>query len=182
MDRIADAVILSWGWRRRGIGFAAGALSALAMPPFFFFPILWLTLPVLVWLLDGAVGSARRGGIRRVGPAFAVGWWFGFGYFLAGLWWVGAAFLVERRGVRLADALRRPGAARRARALLGRRHGSGADSCGARTGGASSRSPRTLGAAEWLRGHILTGFPWNTLGYALTAGEVLMQSASLIGV
>ena len=42
MDRLANAVILSWGWRRRGIASAAGALSALAMPPFFIFPILWL--------------------------------------------------------------------------------------------------------------------------------------------
>ena len=96
MDRLANAVILSWGWRRRGIAFfAGGALSALAMPPFFAFPILWVTLPVLVWLIDGAVAEAQNGRVRRLGPAFAIGWWFGFGYFLAGLWWVGAAFLVE---------------------------------------------------------------------------------------
>jgi apolipoprotein N-acyltransferase len=39
-----------------------------------------------------------------------------------------------------------------------------------------------LGVAEWLRGHLLTGFPWNAIGYALTAGEFLMQSASLFGI
>ena len=39
-----------------------------------------------------------------------------------------------------------------------------------------------LSVAEWLRGHVLTGFPWNTLGYALTAPLTLMQSASLFGV
>jgi apolipoprotein N-acyltransferase len=93
MDRLANAVILSWGWRRRGIALGAGALSALAMAPFFAFPLLWITLPVLVWLIDGAVGETRRGRVRRLRPAFAVGWWFGFGYFLAGLWWVGNAFL-----------------------------------------------------------------------------------------
>ena len=27
--------------------------------------------------------------------AAGVGWWFSFGYFLAGLFWVGEAFLVE---------------------------------------------------------------------------------------
>jgi apolipoprotein N-acyltransferase len=95
MDRLAHAVILSWGWRRRGIAFAAGALSSLAQPPFFLFPVLWITFPVLVWLLDGAVTQGRFGRVRRLAPAFATGWLFGFGYFLAGLWWIGAAFLVE---------------------------------------------------------------------------------------
>src|SRR5690606_5907915 len=39
-----------------------------------------------------------------------------------------------------------------------------------------------LSAAEWLRGHILTGFPWNVLGYALTSPLPLMQSAGLVGI
>jgi apolipoprotein N-acyltransferase len=182
MDRLAHAVILSWGWRRRGIALGAGALSALAMPPFFAFPILWITLPTLVWLIDGAVDKAPSGRISRLAPAFSAGWWFGFGYFLAGLWWIGAAFLVETgegfgwlmpfavvglpAGLALFWGL---GAAfaqlfwsedwRRIFALA--------------TG---------LGGAEWLRGHILSGFPWNAIGYALTAGEVLMQSAALFGL
>jgi apolipoprotein N-acyltransferase len=39
-----------------------------------------------------------------------------------------------------------------------------------------------IGASEWLRGNILSGFPWNALGYALTGNDALVQSASLIGV
>ena len=97
MDRLANAVILSWGWRRRGIAFTAGALSVAAMPPFFAFPILWITFPVLVWLIDGAVTESKGGRVRRLRPAFMVGWWFGFGYFLAGLYWIGHAFLVDAR-------------------------------------------------------------------------------------
>ena len=39
-----------------------------------------------------------------------------------------------------------------------------------------------LSAAEWLRGHILSGFPWNVLGYALTYPLPLMQSAAVLGI
>ena len=35
------------GWRRYAAAFAAGVVSVLAMAPFFAWPVLWLTLPVL---------------------------------------------------------------------------------------------------------------------------------------
>ena len=49
------------GWPRRGVAFAAGAASVLAMAPFFLWPILWITLPALVWLIDGATEPPARG-------------------------------------------------------------------------------------------------------------------------
>jgi apolipoprotein N-acyltransferase len=39
-----------------------------------------------------------------------------------------------------------------------------------------------LTLVEWLRGHVLTGFPWNTYGYALTGPLWLAQAASLSGI
>ena len=39
-----------------------------------------------------------------------------------------------------------------------------------------------LTAAEWLRGHALTGLPWNAFGYALTSPLELAQTASLVGI
>ncbi len=181
MDRLANAVILSWGWRRRGIAFGAGALSALAMPPFFAFPILWITFPVLVWLIDGAVAEARSGRVRRLGPAFMIGWWFGFGYFLAGLWWVGNAFLVEADQFAWAMPL----------AIIGLPAGLAlfwgfgvalAQILWSEDWRRIFALAAGLGVAEWLRGHLFTGFPWNAIGYALTAGEILMQSAALFGL
>ena len=126
-----------------------------------------------------AAGPSRRRQFRR---AAAAGWWFGFGYFLLGLFWIGEAFLVEADNVRLADAVRRAAHAGRAGAVhgLGRRRGAPCL--------AAQRLARVLvlaialASAEWLRGHVLTGFPWNVLGYALTSPLELMQAASLFGI
>src|SRR5262249_48848557 len=82
-------IILSWGWKRAAIALVAGALSALAMAPFNAWPVLFLTFPVAVWLIDGA-GAGRWRGV----PAAAwTGWWFGLGCFVAGLSWLAYAFL-----------------------------------------------------------------------------------------
>jgi len=39
-----------------------------------------------------------------------------------------------------------------------------------------------LGLSEFARGHILTGLPWNLIGYGLLANVPLMQLAALFGI
>ena len=39
-----------------------------------------------------------------------------------------------------------------------------------------------LGLAEYARGHVLTGLPWNLIGYGVLATLPLMQIAALLGV
>jgi apolipoprotein N-acyltransferase len=177
ITRLARWIVLSWGWRRALVAFAAGALSVLAMAPFDAWPVLFFTFPVLVWLVDGAA-AGRLGGL----PSAAIaGWWFGFGYFLAGLYWVGYAFLVDAKtfGWLLPFAVIALPAAM---------------ACYTGFGLALARMLWTRGptrlialavaltAAEWLRGHLFSGFPWNVYGYALTGPLVLAQSAALIGI
>jgi apolipoprotein N-acyltransferase len=174
------------GWRRRLAAFAAGAASALAMAPFFVWPVLWLTLPALVWLIDGALSphnpsSPARWYQRPEIAAAAVGWWFGFGYFLAGLFWIGEAFLVEAE----VFAWLLPFAVASLPGGLALFHAAAA--------GIAARLWRagpcrvlvlalTLSAMEWARGHVFTGLPWNVLGYALTYPLPLMQSAAVFGI
>ena len=170
-------IILSWGWKRAMIALVAGALSALAMAPFNAWPILFLTMPVAVWLIDGA-SAGRLGGL----PAAALsGWWFGFGYFVAGLYWVGYAFLVDAETFAWLLPF----------AVMGLPAGLALFMA---FGFALARLIWTadafrilslasaLTASEWLRGHILTVFPWNAFGYALTEPLALAQTASLIGL
>ena len=177
ITRLAHWVVLSWGWRRALLAFSAGAVSVLAMAPFNAWPVLFFTFPILVWLVDGAAGG-RLGGL----PSAAIaGWWFGFGYFLAGLYWVGYAFLVDAKtfGWLLPFAVIALPAAM---------------ACYTGLGLALARMLWTRGptrlialavaltAAEWLRGHLFSGFPWNVYGYALTGPLVLAQSTALIGI
>jgi apolipoprotein N-acyltransferase len=178
---LANAVIVLWGWRRVAVALVAGAISALAFAPFYAFPVLWLTMPVFVWLIDGAEAGEGASILRRIAPAALIGWAFGFGFFLAGLWWIGAAFLVDAKqfawlmpvavvvlpaglalfwaaGAALARLLWMEGPARIVVFAV------------------------VMSAAEWLRGHLFTGFPWNAVGYALTPNPLMMQSASVVGL
>ena len=93
LTRIAHGIVLAFGWKRALIAFAAGAASALAMAPVNAWPILFVTFPVLVWLIDGSAAGRWSGTIT----AAVAGWCFGFGYFVAGLYWIGYAFLVDAK-------------------------------------------------------------------------------------
>lgn len=175
---LADRVVLAWGWRRRLIALLAGASGALALPPLDLWPLIIVPMTVAVWLIDGAVGAGWAGRLRA---ALAVGWWWGFGFFLAGLWWLGAAFLVEAdkfawamplgvvalpAGLAIFPAL----AFGCARLIWP----SGA--------GRILVLAAMLALSEWLRGHVLTGFPWNVYGMML-AGEIhIAQFASVGGL
>lgn len=163
----------------RVMAFAAGAVSTLAMAPVFAWPVLFVTFLVLVRLLDQTHRQCATGRSRALG-AFAVGWMFGFGYFLVGLYWISASLFVEPDkflwllpfsaslipaglavffglAAMAAIGLWRPGVARVMALAL------------------------TLTVAEWLRGHVFTGLPWNLLGYALTAPPLLMQTVAVTG-
>jgi apolipoprotein N-acyltransferase len=132
---------------------------------------------VLVWLVDGSV-TGRYGGALSAAVA---GWCFGFGYFLAGLYWIGYAFLVDAKtfGWLLPIAVAGLPAYLALYTALGL---AAARLIWLRGGERVLALAVTLSIAEWLRGHLLSGFPWNTFGYALTQPLALAQGASLIGV
>lgn len=181
MERLAGRIILLWGWRRALTAFLAGALVVFAQAPYDFFAVCFVSFPVLVWLLDGATAPASAGPFRRMLPAFATGWWFGFGYFLAGLWWIGGAVLVEADSFGWALPLAVVGIP----VFLAFFYGfacvvarlAWSDGIGRIAALAFG-----FGLAEWLRTFLFTGFPWNAIGYAAMPVPLMMQSVSVTGM
>ncbi|HUI20773.1 MAG TPA: apolipoprotein N-acyltransferase [Methylocella sp.] len=189
MPAIAIAVILASGWRRRLIAFAAGATGALALAPFNFFLAMVIPMTVAVWLIDGSGQTPPKAALRKTllglpvsaWRAFGAGWWWGFGYFLAGLWWLGAAFLVEAD--EFAWAL--PVGVAGLPAVLSVFPALGfllARLIWVPGGGRLFSLAAGLGFAEWLRGNVFTGFPWNSFGMALGGNLLTAQLASIFGL
>jgi apolipoprotein N-acyltransferase len=177
LSRITHRIMLAWGWRRMLIAFAAGAATTLALPPVNIWPLPFITFPVLVWLVDGA--AIGRGG--PVLSAAVAGWWFGFGYFLAGLYWVGHAFLVDAKSFGwllpfAVTALPAGMAVYTAFALALARV------LWTRSAWRVLALALSLTLAEWLRGHLFSGFPWNAFGYLFVSPPWLAQGVALIGI
>jgi apolipoprotein N-acyltransferase len=152
-----------------------GAITALGYAPFYFWPLLLLTLPAFVWLIDGAA-YARRPWLA----AALVGWAFGFGFFLVGLHWVGFAFVVDSdRHAWLLPfvAVMFPGGLALFFALA-----AGVARLRWRGWARILVLASALAAVEWLRGHILTGFPWNLPGYVWSGSDAMFQLASVTGI
>ncbi|OWK26403.1 hypothetical protein AJ87_04130 [Rhizobium yanglingense] len=99
MERLADRVILVWGFKRALLAVLAGAFAVLALPPIGFFAAMFLSFTLLVWLIDGAAASPEASVLGRLWPSFAIGWLFGFGYFVAGLWWLGHALMIAPKSL-----------------------------------------------------------------------------------
>ena len=168
------------GWRRHGFAALLGALAAGALSPVDLTPLLVVSFSGLVWLADGT--ASRR-------DALLLGWSFGFGFFLAGLYWIAAALFVDiaqfwwlvpfavvalPAGFGIFTAL----------ALLAQY-----EACRRFGLGGSARIlvlAVAWAVAEYLRGHVLTGFPWNLAGYAwagaFPGALAVLQAASLIGI
>lgn len=159
--------------------FSLGVIAAFSMAPFHWSPVLFISFSGFFLVLDAALTSCDlRQKIKR---AIWLGWCFGFGFFLSGLWWIGAAVLVEAD--QFAWALPFAVAGLPAGLALFWAAASGLTALFWR-----SNSQKVLALtiffslAEYARGHVLTGFPWNTVGYGAMPSPVFMQSASVVGL
>jgi apolipoprotein N-acyltransferase len=166
------------GWRAIAFAAGLGAVANLAFPPLYIWPAFALALTGLVWSLDAA-RLAPRPGRAAFWRVFA----FGYTYYLVGMHWIAAAFLVDP-GAHLIfiwmPLIALPGGL----ALL--------------MGGVMSLAFRVWCAGparliifavaltfhEWLRGSLfgIGGLPWNLPGMVWAPGEAVSQSVSIWGI
>ncbi|MBL0942215.1 MAG: apolipoprotein N-acyltransferase [Alphaproteobacteria bacterium] len=154
--------------------FILGALTALAMPPVSFFPILFMSFSGLLRALDTLMLASKR-------QVFIAGWSFAFGYFVLGLYWIVYALGVDLEKFLWLVPFALFGlpailALFPAFAIL------------------LTRLSRTQNLAkclvfsllwvifEWIRGHIFTGLPWNLIGYSWMVCLPVVQSVSVMGI
>ncbi|MDH3740938.1 MAG: apolipoprotein N-acyltransferase [Hyphomicrobiales bacterium] len=180
MSNLALKIGALRGWRRLLVALLAGALAAAALPPLGLWPALFVGIPVIIWLVDGTCNHIRTITDRML-PAFVSGWAFGFGYFGVSFYWIGEAFLVD------ADvfAWLLPFAVTAMPAGLGLFWGAATAVAAVLWSDSAGRIPvfaACFGLFEWLRGHVLTGLPWNAPGYAADAILPVAQTASLVGL
>jgi apolipoprotein N-acyltransferase len=162
------------GWYALLASVLAGGFYAFGFAPFDFFPALLFGLAALVPLLDGAMRHRRP--LRR---AAILGWGFGFGQFVVGMHWIFYPFLVDPVNHAWEIpfvALLFPGGLALFTGLA----------CAAVSPFWRGRSgifvlAACYGVAEWLRGHVLTGLPWNLPAYGWGASLAVLQCSALFG-
>lgn len=150
--------------------FAAGSFCALSMPPYGLTPALFVALSLFYVLIE----SASKG-------LFLLGWTFGFGYFLIGVSWIGDALLVGGNPWRWAwplAAMALPAILALYPALVALVH---ARIRPAHPAASFAQFVALMAIAEFLRGHLFTGFPWNLYGYGWGGNSPVSQTAALWG-
>lgn len=176
LQRLAAVCQSLGGWRRQALAALLGVVAAGALPPLYLLPLLLPAFTGALWLLRGAV-SGRQ--------AALTGWAFGTGYFAAGLYWVGIAFLVDaaRFGWAMPFAV---GGLAAGLALFPALAFWLTDLARRRFDLDGMALVLALAAAwllgEGLRAWIFTGFPWNLVGTVWAFSAAALQPAALGGV
>ena len=150
--------------------FICGWLAVAALPPFYLFPLLFVSFSILIWLIHHASSAAK---------AFKTGYAFGFAFFAFGFSWIGNALLIDAATFGWLCPI----------VFL---------ACGfffglfiavpAWTSFFFRKLPAQYLAfcalwvfSEWVRSFILTGFPWNLLGSVLAFDNRFIQFAAVGG-
>ncbi len=159
------------GWKAPALAFWSGVTAVFALPPL---NLVFLAVPAFVLLLWLVVSRQRPWG------AFFIGWWWGGGFFAAGLYWVSMALLVDAARFGWLIPI----------AIGGFALGFGlfvAIVALAVHRSNVSMAGRVLVLAggwtllEWVRGWLLTGFPWNPIATVWSFSDAALQPAAFIG-
>jgi len=151
-----------------------GALTSLSLPPYNFFLINFITFSLFFIILF------KKKRLLYKNKSFLYGWLFGFGYFLTNLYWITISLSFDKNFEFLI-----PFALILIPAFLATFYGLITYIFFK----INNKKPLTnlflfvliFGVVEFLRGIILTGFPWNLIVYSFSNNLEIIQVTSLIG-
>lgn len=162
------------GWRAEVAAAVLGAMAAAALPPFHVVPVLLISVPGLLLLIGAAP--------RRL-SAFRLGFWFGFGHHLLGLYWITNAILLKAEQFWWLVPIAVPGVAAIVAVFI-------AIPCMLAWQARPGWRRAVVLAGTWTladiaRQFVLTGFPWNPWGsvwaFPGAAGNMFLQPVAWIG-
>jgi apolipoprotein N-acyltransferase len=178
--RLSRSLAALSGWRRYGLAFLLGLCATGSLPPVDLTPLLLVAFPGLLWLDEGSAGAWA---------SFRLGYVFGFGFFIGGLYWIAAALFVDiarywwavpiaAAGLPAAFALYIGLTLLATNLVVGHFR--------LRGGARVLTFAIAWAASEWIRGHAFTGLPWNLIGYAWSGGFpgaiLILQSVAWVGI
>ena len=151
-----------------------GALTSLSLPPYNYLFINFITIGLFFIFIFQKKKSDKKK------YSFLYGWFFGFGYFLTNLYWITISLTFDKNFSFLI-----PFALILIPLFLGIFYGL-ATYCFFKIGIKKPISnlflfSLLLGFAEFLRGNILTGFPWNLIAFSFSENLEILQILSFIG-
>ena len=155
------------------VPFILGISTAFSLPPYNYFFINFITLPILLFFL---IKNNQK--LKRI--SFYIGWMFGFGYFLQSLYWITNSLTFEEQFKILI-----PFALISIPLFLGLFYGVATLFISYFNLNYKFSSiiilSIALGSIEYIRSIILTGFPWNLFAYSLSNSINLIQLISFTG-
>ena len=160
------------------ISFCLGALLTLAFAPIYLFPVIFISLPCFFILLEKEQGKKR--------DIFYLGFAFGFGHFLTGIYWIAISLLVDASQfawlIPFALAFI-PGACAVYFGVLALIYKFFVNHLSL----TKTYLKLILFSLIWLiieilRANLFSGFPWNLIGYVWMFNLELSQIASIFGI
>lgn len=158
-------------WTPLFLIFLGGGLCSGAFAPFYVWPLFCFGVTAFLLFLDKATSLKQ---------AFWIGWWWGWGFFTTSLYWISFSLGVELQKffwLLPFSIVGLPAFLALFMGFLAVLVVLGSDKGVVRW----IVFAAIWSVMEWLRGHILTGFPWNLAAYMWAEAPFLRQAVSGIG-
>ncbi len=159
-------------WQRFGVAFFSGVLAVFAFAPLHMIFMLLPSFSILTLL------AVRQ---RSWKKAFVLGWWWGAGFFSAGLYWISMALLVDAQQFAWLIPIAISGFAVGFGLFVGLSAAFTNKFARSNMAGGALLLAASWSVLEWVRSWLLTGFPWNLIGSVWTFSDHALQAASYIG-